>query len=205
MHVISGKLTDFSDNPLNGGQIILKGDDFEDLLTVVTDDEGRFTLSAKSNTYNALYAVKDYKTKFLEFWFWDLPLNRDLDLHIKIDGLEIYGIKAWRTWRGALVYFRPMSLKRYGALGRPDKTKLALISPQLRIEDINVSLDGRSTQVWAINKVQEKADSSENYMDAYLIHIDDQRSTKGKDWQMLRIELFDRETGEHGQGCAPLK
>ena len=126
-------------------------------------------------------------------------------MHVKIDGLEVYGIKAWRTWRGALVYFRPMSLKRYISLGSPGKNKVALISPQLQTDDIRVSIDGSPTQIWGINKVQEKADSSENYMDAYLIHVDDQRSIKKENWQMLCVELFDRETGERGQGCAPLR
>lgn len=204
MHTITGTLKDYSGAPLSNGEVILKNDNFEDLVKVMTDSEGRFELKASSGTYNALYAVKDYKTKFLEFWFWDLPLNQDLNLDIKIDGLEVYGIKAWRTYRGAMVFFRPMSLKRFKALGNPDGTKPVLIAPDLKINDITVYLDGAQTKIWGINKVKEKANASKSYMDAYLIHIDDKRELKKDGWQKLCIDLYDSQTEERGQGCASL-
>lgn len=202
---ITGTLSDYNGNPLEHGEVILKGSGFKDLEKVHSNEKGNFVLTAPKGEYVALYAVKDYKTRFLEFWYWDLSLTRDYHLDIKIDGLEIYGMKAWRSYSGAIIFFRPMSLQRYKQLGDHPKDKPALIAPNLRHQDVKVTIDGQQTKIWELTKVKERIDSSAMYMDAYLMHVDDLRSDMKRPVQTICVDLVDNEIGERGMGCAPLK
>lgn len=202
--LVSGVLKDFQGNPLAGGEVRLIDYEWCDRMRTTTDATGMFSLNVPQYTYNALYVCKDYKVKNLEFWFWDMPVNRDIQLAICIDGLEVYGIKAWRTYHGALVYFRPMSLKRYQSLDLSDKGKVPLIAPNLEIDDVKITLDDKRILILGMSKVREAVDDRSNYMDSFLLSIEVPPKKLGAAWQMLGIELIDRETGERGFGCAPL-
>lgn len=113
--MISGAVTDFEGRPIEGAQILLKDDRFRDAASTHSDAAGRYVLNPPKGRYTALLAVKDYQTKHLEYWAWNVPADRDLEVNPRFDRLELYGVQAWRppgAYPSVQIYFRPMSLTR---------------------------------------------------------------------------------------------
>ena len=85
------------------------------MAKAVSGKDGRYSLAASKGQYMALLAVKDYQVKFLEYWAWAVPAERDLEINPRFDRLEVYAINAWRP-QGAYpsyqIYFRQMNPTR---------------------------------------------------------------------------------------------
>ncbi len=88
---IRGRLTDFQGNPLPGGEVGVKDADFNGLKTE-TDENGCYTLRVPKAPYVALYAVEGYAERHLEYWCWELSAYEDMELDMRIGGLELYAI-----------------------------------------------------------------------------------------------------------------
>lgn len=217
---IYGKVTDFNNTPLSGAIVRLINNKFEDLYITSTDDDGKYELEIEQGLYYTFYACKDYKINYLEYWAWNVPIFNDMKLDARIDGLELYGLNAFRV-QGAYpsisLYFRPMSLKKgkeleelayWNSKTKTDKKFIEIldICPELSKKDIEVQIDGEKVEVFEANKILEycgKADCDKNqYIYSYLIQIALPASYRNRkyEYKKIHITLTDRKTGEKGEG-----
>ena len=211
---ISGRVMDFKNQPIPGASVQLKDSHFKTVAEAVSAADGSYSLTAAKGNYMALLAVKDYQTKCLEFWAWNVPATEDLEIDPRFDRLEVYAINAWRP-QGAYpsyqIYFRPMSLTKAGkkiaeAGGMEGFAKLPLadIAPDLTLKDIAVTIDGQAVNVLKINRVLEAAGPKQD-MVAYVIQADLPKEKPSKNYCVITITLTDHETGEMGEGSLFLK
>jgi hypothetical protein len=206
---ISGRVTDFKDQPIEGASVELKDSRFETVAKAVSGKDGRYSLTAAKGQYMALLAVKDYQVNFLEYWAWAVPAERDLEINPRFDRLEVYAVNAWRPQGGYpsyQVYFRPMSLTRVikkvteaGGMENLGKFPLLDIAPELTAKDILVRIDGQAVKILRVNKVREAAGPSQD-MIGYVIQTDLSEKKSAAEYSLITITLTDVETGEMGEG-----
>ena len=207
---ITGRVTDFAGRPIEGATVELKNSRFENAAEGLSGKDGCYSLTVPKGTYMALAAVKDYRTKSLEYWAWSIPAERDLEINPRFDRLEVYGINAWRPQGGYasyLVYFRPMSLTRAaravqdaGGMENLGKLPVIDIAPELTADDIQVAIDGQPVKILQMNKVRE-AGGPNQYLFGYLIQVTLPERKPSTDDFPITITLTDRATGEKGEGC----
>jgi hypothetical protein len=210
---IHGAITNFANEPMAGAEVLLKRDDFSDAARAVADSQGRYSLLVPPGRYNALCAVRDYQVQNLEYWAWDVPAQGDMTIDCRVDGLELYGIHAWRP-RGAapsyFVYVRPMSLQRCGMLIKqhgPDalgSLPEVAISPSLTTQDVIAQIDGQTVPVLTVSRVAESAGPGRT-MPGWLIQVGLPAKSGTVGPSRLSLELTDSETGERGAGCVFLQ
>lgn len=203
---ISGIVTDFDNKPIEGADILLMNDQFEPVYQTTSNTKGEYKLYVKIGTYLGLFACKDYKTKNLEYWAWNVPAYYDLEINPRIDGLEIYAGNAFMP-QGALpslfIYFRPMSLKRYKDIsdkGGAEPRSIIEIAPDLSKDDIELKINDEQIDILELNKIREVTGKDQS-MIGFLI-----QSALPKNWiksEYLRIciTLRDAETTERGEAC----
>jgi Carboxypeptidase regulatory-like domain len=207
---ISGRVTDFKDQPIEGASVELKDSRFETVAKAMSGKDGRYSLAAPKGQYMALLAVKDYQVKFLEYWAWTVPAVHDLEINPRFDRLEVYAINAWRPQGGYpsyQVYFRPMSLTRVtkkiteaGGMENLGKLPLLDIAPELAAKNIQVTVDGQPVKILKVNKVREAAGPSQD-MIGYVIQTDLSENKTAGEYSLITITLTDVETGEMGEGA----
>jgi len=203
---IYGKLTDFENKPLSNGDIEIKDAMFESVYKTTTNANGEYTLEVKIGTYMAIFAVKDYGVNNLEYWGWNLPAFEDTEINMRIGGLELYAINAFLIQiapPSMMIYFRPMSLKRYIKLQEnTDETGNTVIdvSPDLHKDDINVNINGETAAIMGINRVIETAPDNIQKVVGYLIQTSFPEIDNKQEYIKINITLKDRETGETGEG-----
>lgn len=222
--VISGKVTDFDDNPLQNAVVEIKNDRFVAIYKTNTDDKGEYKIFVEKGLYLALMAYKDYKKKYLEYWAWNVPAYQDLQFNPRIGGIEVYAMNAFvpqGAYPSLLIYFRPMSLRRFhSARGSSaiKKTGIINISPELAENDIELRINGYPVRILEINRVKEYAGGISS-MIAYLIQLTlPRRSTiaysiqsalpmkkhedkREQSYLRINMTLKDTQTGERGEGC----
>jgi len=212
---IYGKVTDFDGNPIEGAAVEIKNRRFESIYQTISDAKGRYSLEVDKGTYIAMYVCKDYATKNLEYWAWNVLVYQDLEINPRIDRLEVYATNAWVP-QGAMpsiqIYFRPMSLRRAQELsqrlgvGFPaskaelKSLKMIDIAPKLTKEDIDVTVNNRPVRVLEINRVRE-AIGEDQSMHAYVIQTSLPKQQTDLDYSRINIVLRDKETGEKGESC----
>lgn len=207
---ISGRVTDFENRPIAGASIELKDSRFETVAAATSGPDGSYSLTAPKGEYMALLAVKDYQTKCLEYWAWNVPANEDLVIDPRFDRLEVYALNAWRPQGGYpsyQIYFRPMSLTRTmkrieEAGGMEGLGKLALIdiAPVLAAGDIAVTIDGETVEMLKVNRVLESVGPGQD-MIAYVIQTELPKRNKSIECRIITVIITDRETGEKGEAC----
>lgn len=208
--LISGRVTDFSGQPVEGATVELKDDHFETAAGVLTGKDGKYQMKAARGRYMALAAVKDYQVKSLEYWAWNVLAENDLTIDARFDRLEVYAINAWRPQGGypsLMIYFRPMSFVKVvqrvteaGGMEGLQKLPVIDIAPELREADIELTIDGKPAKILRINKVKEATGPSQ-YMFGYLIQTPLPEKRAGRDYALIDIALHDPSTGERGEGC----
>ena len=207
---ISGRVTDFSGNPVEGAQVELKDDHFKNAAAAVSGKDGRYEIKAAQGRYMALAAVKDYQVKSLEYWAWNVLAERDLEINPRYDRLEVYAINAWRPQGGypsLMIYFRPMSFVKVvqkvteaGGMEGLQKLSVIDIAPELAEAGIELSIDGKPAKVLQINKVRE-ATGLTQYMFGYVLQTPLPERRTDRDYALINIALHDPSTGERGEGC----
>ena len=211
---ISGRVMDFQNRPIEGASVELKNARFDTVAKAVSGKDGGYSLSAPQGTYMALTAVKDYQTRFLEYWAWSVPADRDLEINPRFDRLEVYAINAWRPQGGYpsyQIYFRPMSLTRVtkrvmeaGGMENLGKLPHLDIAPELAAKDIVVTIDGQTVKILQVSKVREAAGPNQD-MTGYVVQTDLPEKKPAGDTSLITITLTDVETGEMGEGSLFLK
>ncbi len=206
---ISGRVTDFQNRPIEGAIVELKNSRFDTVAAAVSDADGRYSMSAPAGNYLALAAVKDYQTKYLEYWAWNVPLDRDIEIDPRFDRLEVYAMNAWRPQGGYpsyQIYFRPMSLARVikkitesGGMEELGKLPVIDIAPDLAVKDIAVTIDGQAVKVLEVNRVREAAGPGQ-YMFGYVIQTELPKKPAIGEPVVITVTITDSETGEMGEG-----
>lgn len=168
--------------PIEGANIELKGKDFITLYSTTSDENGYYRFDVPSGRYPFLTAVKDYAVNCLEYWCQNIDLQNDMSIDISFDKLEIYGAHAFSVHEGIMLYFRPMSLRKFQS-GEKD------IAPSEI--SICVKLDGEDAELMTQSKVKELGDGLE--MTAYLIQVKAKNALPHR----IDIEITD-ENGDYG-------
>ena len=203
---VFGKITYFDGSPVVGGEVSVRDAWFRKVFQTTTDENGDYELTVTKGRYQALYACKDYTVKNLEFWAWNLIVDRDLEINARIDGLEVYAINAFRVQGapGFYIYFRPMSLKRSLATGlsREEREKLPLLdeAPKLLIDDVEVRINDTKVEILDVTMVREYA-SGYPQMFAYFVQPVLPEGWWKENPVRIWITLTDPQTGEKGEGC----
>jgi hypothetical protein len=185
---------------------------FDNAYETLTDSDGNFSIEVDKGTYYCLYAIKesDYGKTKLEYWAWNLPIYKDMEINPQYDRMEVYGINASEPQTGPFetyqIYFRPMSLTK--ALKLP-KGKLDIIdiAPKtITKEELSVQLNGFDAEVVSINKIDEYTRGTTMY--GYLIQILKPKydaikiksSEMADGYDKISITLHSKETDEYGKG-----
>jgi hypothetical protein len=207
--VIFGRVTDFEGRPYAGADVELKTVKFENAAAVRSGPDGSYSLTVKEGMYIALAAVKEYRTKHLEYWAWNVPAYGRVRIDPRFDRIEVYALNAFRPQGGYpsyIVYFRPMSLTKTMAAvvkagGMEGLAKLPLIdiAPELEPRDIQVTIDGERVDILELNKVKEAGRPGQDLFGC-LIQVPLPKSPAAGDWVVLDLTLTDRTTGEKGEG-----
>ena len=187
--MIKGIVCDKNNKALSDVTVELKNEKFETAVSGKTDVNGRFVIETDKDTYPYLIAVKKYKTEYLEYWCRNIRSDEEIELNIRIDKLEVYGMNAFvigGAYDSIMVYFRPMSLVKF--LNNEEN-----ICPD--IVDIRVLIDEECAEVIEKNVVKESF--SDIKMDAYLIQIKKSGGRASSLWKSIEIEVED-ESGNIG-------
>jgi hypothetical protein len=208
---VSGIVVDFNNHPLDGATVLFKDELFKDLETATTNTRGEFRVKLPKRSYT-VFAVKDYGKNYLEYWHWNYQPKANIPLRIRIDGIELYGMKAFTAGSTKLpsliVYFRPMSLQRLKNLGSPSEDELPKsghidIAPEFTAKDVTATLNGAPIEILGLNSVKEyiKSDLS---IQAFLIHLKLINGSLSLPRGTLCLTVHDPEISEYGMGCMDL-
>ena len=204
MPTVYGVVSSSSGAIFDGAQVLIKNEKFEDLYTASTDGQGEYSIEVNAGEYYAMAIVKDYMTRFLEYWAWDVPIFEDVEINARLGGLEVYGVNTFRVqgaWPSIFVYFRPMSLQRHRESGQHTEKDAAStiidISPNLVEDDIQIVIENQPVRVLQVNKVVERAGGDALY--AYLVQAAIPSVRRPCDRLRVDIEVTDRQTGERGE------
>lgn len=217
---VYGKVADFAGNSIEAADVIIMDSRFEPIFKTKTDAGGLYCLDVAPGVYYALMAVRmsDYakerfersqvldETARLEYWAWNVPASRDVELNIRYDRLEVYALNAFRP-QGAvpsyIIYFRPMGLTRIMKTGMTPVDSILKIAPRLSEKDIEVFINGQRVEVLEINDVFESA--GVNKLRGYLIQasIPDRTTTDTHD--RIHVVVSDPDTGEQGESTVFVK
>jgi hypothetical protein len=197
---IKGKVSDFKNNPVAGAKIILKDSKFYKIIdSTFTDSSGTYSVNLRKGTYLTLAAIKmdDYIKSKLEFWAYNIPTTENLELNIRYDRLEVYGVNVFQVqeaYPGYTIYFRPMSLTRFATTDL--SSKIINIAPPPDKIDIRVRINEEDVQ---INNIQEVIEfGGKQNMNAYLIHTN-LSTNKVSVYDKIQITVTDKENGDMGE------
>jgi hypothetical protein len=223
---ISGTVSDFNGNPIEGATIRLKNRAFENLYETLSDKMGRYSMAVKEGDYYCLYAIKlsEYRVNRLEYWAWNVPVHSDLVIDPQYDRMEIYGINAFEPQvtpqETYMLYFRPMSLhktlaiaakrevdaKNFQSAQRTDGLLIETggltdMAPDvITAAELTVEVNGAKAEIVAINKIKEYTRGFFIY--GYTVQIKKPKDDKRVEliYDRISITLHSKETGETGKG-----
>ena len=202
---IFGTVTDFEGKPLPEAQIRVQGRNYKlDIASVLTDSSGDYRLDLEGGDYLAVWICKGYKEENLEYWAWNIPLYRDLELNARIGKLEIYALEAISVHKSAkghfMLYFRPMSIRRHKLMSseKPKSQSIIDIAPLLDTNHVLVSLDGTPMEVMRVDRVVEQHGASQAmYASLASVRTDD-RIEPDKHYR-FDVEITDSMYGDKGE------
>ncbi|MDP4240741.1 MAG: carboxypeptidase-like regulatory domain-containing protein [Bacteroidota bacterium] len=215
---LSGRVTDFNSMPLDSVSVQLKNDKFATLYETLSDKDGYYSMNVSKGQYFCLIAIKlsDYGRTKLEYWTWNIPLYKDLNINPQYERMEIYGLNVFEPkvapYDTYMIYFRPMSLTKALKLRPKENNKnfeqkattnhdtIDYAPKNITPEEINIQMNGRESNVLTINKLVEYGRGG--YMYGYLVQFlkpKVETSTLEK-YDKISITLHSKETNETGKG-----
>lgn len=110
-YTVSGRVTDYNGLPVDSCSVIIYNPDFSEAFEVLSNADGYYRIdSVPQGRYAAIAAMRvseyprvmqePFDKMKLEFWAWNVILNRDLMLDIRYDKMELYGTKAFFEYGG---------------------------------------------------------------------------------------------------------
>jgi len=204
-YILSGRVTDFSGNPIDSAVVELKKADFTTAASALTGTDGKYQLITAEGKYMALTCIKasEYPSgsnlnpedQRLRFWAWNIPVTGNLEIDIRYHRLEIYGLTVFRiqgSVPGYTIYCRPVSLTRVQQTDDPRE-----VTPEPENLDILVEINGRPVKVNSVQRVQEYA-ARDGFLNAYLLQVAPPTMT-GKLYDLIRVMIKDKQNGDTGE------
>ncbi|TAJ13833.1 carboxypeptidase regulatory-like domain-containing protein [Marinilabiliaceae bacterium JC017] len=215
---IHGCVTDFNDQPLDSVLVSLKNRNFDNVYSVTTDANGYYSMEVSKGQYLCLYAVKpsDYFKTKLEYWTWNVPAFRDLEINPQYERMEVYSVNAFepqvRPYETYMVYFRPMSLAKVLKLSDlknrsefekksvANKDTIDMAPSRLSKQELEISVNHVPAEVLNVTKTVEYGKGAYYY--GYLVQIKKPHVEKKpvSDYDQITVVIHSEETNEHGKG-----
>lgn len=225
--ILSGRVTDFSGNPIDSAIIRVLDRNFKDLFLTYSNKDGSYSMKVTKGNYNCVYAIKpsEYRKTKLEYWAWNVPLFEDMEINPQYNNMEIYGINIIEPqvtpYETYMIYFRPMSLKKmislvenhnvnkqsFESAGKveqllnPDEDNLYNFAPEtITPDELSIKINGIESEIVNIERVKEYARGMRMY--GYLIQIKKPEEIKTMNlvYDKISILLNSFETNETGLG-----
>ncbi|WP_036892455.1 carboxypeptidase-like regulatory domain-containing protein [Prevotella dentasini] len=227
---VSGRVTDFSGNPVDSCSVGWMSPSFSGIKEVLTNQDGYYSARIRKGTYYAMTAL--YMPSYphvekpfpadkqrLEFWAWNFVADRDTTFNIRYHRMEVYGINAFNV-QGAtptfVIYVRPMSLTRNIEVGPgkslhasdTDNSTTEALAPDAQLLQWAPPASELETKVWIdgeLVKVLLKQEIKEyvnanEYCNAYLLTVSMPRKWSSTPYTTFNIHLKDTRTGDEGEG-----
>ncbi|MDL2262156.1 carboxypeptidase-like regulatory domain-containing protein [Bacteroidales bacterium OttesenSCG-928-I21] len=213
---ISGKVTDFYENPIDSSTIQLLHRDFSVAYETYSDKNGNYTLKdIPKGVYMAMFAMrtKEYPTQNavfkdkmrLEYWAWNVIADKDLTISPRYDRLELYGTTVFEIYggySGLFIYFRPMSLTKYiASFLDENKTDNKNIDISVKPEnlDIEIYADDELLKINSIQTIQEYTGENGIPMIGYIVQVDMPKTKSENSYTIIKIVGENKEYGEKGE------
>lgn len=194
--ILSGKSTDFDGTPFPSA-VILYRYGFEDgpfIIGAWTDKNGNYSLKVPNGLYNALYADDNsYGKSSLECWGWHLIIDNNETINLKIGSGEVYSLNVFTDNGGIkniFLTFRPMiyyKKNEYDISVGNHKFNVTDIAPELEIEDVSVTINGKNCNVISIQKIYETYEDS-YAMPMYIVQVPKLTDTDLSDKQTVILD-----------------
>lgn len=217
---ISGRVTDFDDNPIDSCRIDVLYTNWTTAYSAWSDKDGNYSIpNVEKGKYMAIYALrpKEYPRQLkvaeedmrLEYWAWNVIADKDLTINPRYHRLELYGTTVFKENGGypmMMIYTRPMSLGKtlsHGVDTYKDKSVLEREQSDISAEpdeiEFKVYADDVPVTVRSVQPVEEYMGGGR--MMAYLIYID-LPEKKPEGYYIFRIEAYNKAWGgEKGENA----
>lgn len=217
---ISGRVTDYNGLPVDSCSVMLFNPDFNPALVSESDADGFYRLdSVPEGRYAAIAAIRlnEYprmqqvppEDMKLEFWAWNVVLDRDLDLNIRYGKLELYGTRAFYEYGGRqelLIYTRPMSVTKavlfpdYADKSAMERNSSVTVAPKFM--EFRVYVDGRPIEILSVQHLS-LPNTNGNSMndDCYLIQttLPENNNSNPEKPHEIRVVGHNKEYDEWGE------
>ncbi len=198
-HTLHGRVTDFDGNAIDSAMVLVKDANFDDKYTTFSDEEGYYELEVEEGQYASIASVRmqDYGKTHLEYWAWNVNIDDDMNLPIRYDKLEIYGVNVFKVqgaYPGYTIYLRPMALSRY--IEGAKKGVKADMAPAKDELEIKIIINDEEVKINSMQSVKEYVGG--DFLTAYLIHTDLEKNTSKKP-TVFHIIAKDKKYGDMGE------
>ena len=212
---ISGQVTDFAGNPIDSSAVVLMQRNFNPAHMTFSDENGHYKLEGvEKGQYIALLAIRlnehplskqlfgiepvSAENLRLEFWAWNVIVDRDLTINPRYDRLELYGFRVFEVIGGPpylMAYVRPMSVGKFVETGNIEN-----ISVDPNDIEFQLFADNEPLTVRSVQTIYEFTGEGEKPLTAFIIQFDRPKSFSGN-YCIFRIEAthnaFGGEKGEN--------
>jgi hypothetical protein len=185
--VISGRTTDFNDNPFPSAVIfnISSFAGMEGAIGVWSDANGYYSIRLPKGEYNSIFVDDNsYGKTSLESWGWKMLVDRDESHDFKIGNGEVYSLDVWANNGGSrslFVYFRPMVLScAIQAMAQVNKPSIVVSNkeytlleacPDITVESVSVEINGKKVANISLQKIIETTTDG-NALPAYILQCE---------------------------------
>ena len=193
---LHGKITDFDGNPFPAPLLLARiGFAGGAFMGVWSNKNGEYSVVVPKGCYNTFYVdYNRYGKTTLENWSWHMIVDRDEEHNFKVGNGEVYSLCVWANNGGSstlFFWFRPMILpsikkEEYEIELEGEKRQVLDISPELRAEDITVTLNGEPLPVISLQRIYETA--STYTMPAYIVQTKRYNGTPSTGKQTVILE-----------------
>lgn len=185
MYKLKGTITYKDGSPVKSCDIILMDEKFKEIYKTYTDKSGNYELIVETGTYKHFVAVKDYKSKNLEYWSGNIPIYEDKVIDATIDRLEIYGLHTFFVEgsknKNLLIYCRPMTLD---ALYQENPKYMP------NIKDISIKVNGSTVSIIDYQTILEDKELS---LEGLLINVAIEEDLLDENFNLLEIQITSTE------------
>lgn len=216
---VSGLVTDRDGQPVSKCDVFFNKEAWisEDSVHVTCDAQGHYEAQITPGHYNSLYICDEekYAKTALEFWGWNLNLNRSQVIDAAFDTMEVYSLSAWASNGGSnsiFASFRPMRLTtptHYSKEVGGKNIAVFDLAPTIDFSSIEGVLDGKAMELVHFNWAYEKVTCSKNvpaevdtsngcFMPMIVAQFKKPKIDSGQ--HVLKIRMTDAEVGEIGEG-----
>lgn len=201
---LKGRITNFTGDGFQGCLLLYRigFDGKNSYMGTWGNNVGEYSITVPNGTYNAFYIDDDsYGKTSLECWGWHMLVDGDERLDFKVGNGEVYSLFAWPSNGGfatLFIYFRPMILSSLRnenyTVNLDGEFSVQDISPDLRMDDIQVTVNSKVSEILSIQKIYETGliYGEKNAMPAYIVQILKKHSTLGKQTLCLEYDTQNR-------------